>query len=300
MAFGAGGMPEQSRTESGVACVQVWGVLNVTPDSFSDGGRFLSHDAALRHARAMLADGADVIDVGGASSRPRGALYGAGALAVSVDEELARVVPVVRALAALGARVSIDTTRAEVAEAALEAGASIVNDVSCAASAALLEVVARRGAEYVLMHSRGDGEVAPPNTLYRDVVAEVLGELQQARARLARLGISETRLWIDAGLGFAKTPEQSLSLLAATHVFAATGLRVLSGASRKGFIAEAARLPNGERPTPEARDAGTAAAVTVAVLGGARAVRVHDVAGGRQAALLAQALRVGRGEAAPC
>jgi dihydropteroate synthase len=178
-----------------------------------------------------------------------------------------------------------------VADAALEAGARIVNDVSCARSSALLEVVARRRADYVLMHTRGDGEVAPPNTTYRDVVADVLAELQDARARLERMGVPAARLWIDPGLGFAKTAEQSIDLLAATSAFAATGARVLSGPSRKGFIAEVARLPGGERPAPSARDAGTAAAVTAAVLGGARAVRVHDVAAGRQAVLLAQALR---------
>jgi dihydropteroate synthase len=282
------------------AQIEIWGVLNVTPDSFSDGGRFLAHEDALRHARAMLSDGADVIDVGGASSRPRGSVYGAGAEPVSVKEELARVVPVVRALAAQGARVSIDTTQAEVAEAALEAGARIVNDVSCAANDALLDVVVALGAEYVLMHTRGGGEVEPPNTTYGDVVGDVLAELLRAVERLERRGVMRDRLWIDPGLGFAKTAEQSLALLAATSAFAATGLRVLSGASRKGFLGELARLPNGERPAPSARDAGTAAAVTVAVLGGARAVRVHDVAGGRQAALIAHAVRTRAGGAPPC
>jgi dihydropteroate synthase len=270
--------------------VEVWGVLNVTPDSFSDGGRFL----------AMLADGADVIDVGGASSRPRGATYGSGAAPVTAAEELARVVPVVRALAAQGARVSIDTKEPEVAEAALDAGARIVNDVSCAASEALLDVVAARGAEYVLMHTRGGGEVEPPNTTYADVVGDVLAELQRAVERLERRGVTRDRLWIDAGLGFAKTAPQSLALLAATPAFVRTGLRVLSGPSRKGFIAEIARLPNGERPVPTARDAGTAAAVAAAVLGGAHAIRVHDVAAGRQAALLASALRTRGDGGAPC
>jgi len=291
--MGLGDAQGQTRVEDGgrLARVQVWGVLNVTPDSFSDGGCFLDPAMALRQAQRMLDDGADVIDVGGASSRPRGALYGLGAAPVSVAEELARVLPIVRALALRGAPVSIDTTQPAVAAAALEAGARIVNDVSCAASDALLDAVAAHGADYVLMHTRGGGEVEPANTQYGDVVIDVLEALRRAVERLERRGIARDKLWIDPGLGFAKTAEQSLALLRATPAFVRTGLRVLSGPSRKGFIAEVARLPNGDRPAPAARDAGTAAAVAVAVLGGAHAVRVHDVAAGRQAALLARALR---------
>jgi dihydropteroate synthase len=266
-------------------------VLNVTPDSFSDGGRFLAPERALVQARRLRADGADVIDVGGASSRPRGKLYGEGAAEVSADEEAARVLPVVAALAAEGATVSIDTTKPEVARAAVAAGASIVNDVSGAASRELLECVAELGAEYVLMHTRGRGEVGPPNTTYRDVVADVRDELLAAVARAEACGIARDKLWIDPGVGFAKTAEQSLAVIAGTPLLVATGLRVLCGPSRKGFIAELAPLPSGERPGPEAREPGTLAAVTAAVLFGASAVRVHDVAATRQALLVAEGIR---------
>jgi dihydropteroate synthase len=277
---------------------QVWGVLNVTPDSFSDGGRYLNPAHALQHAREMLADGADVIDVGGASSRPRGQLYGEGASAISEAEELARIAPVVAAVAReLGARVSIDTTQAAVARAALQAGACIVNDVSGGRSGALLDVTAEFGAECVLMHTRGAGEVVPPNTSYEDVVAEVIAALQQAVERAVAHGVAREKLWIDPGLGFAKTAPQSLQLLARTDALVATGVRVLCGPSRKGFIAEIAPRRSGERPPPTEREAGTLSAVTVAVLQGASAVRVHDVAAAHQAVLLADAVRrqMGRG-----
>jgi dihydropteroate synthase len=271
---------------------QLWGVLNVTPDSFSDGGAYLGFDAALTRGKELLAEGADVIDVGGASSRPRGQLYGEGAVDVPAEVEAARVRPVVQALAGeLGARVSIDTVHAAVARVALAAGARIVNDVSCAGHPELLTVAAEHGAEYVLMHTRGRGEVQPPNTLYGDVVADVLGELLAAADRAQRAGIARDKLWIDPGIGFAKTSEQSLRLLAHTGALVASGFRVLVGPSRKGFIAQTAPLPSGARPEPQEREAGTAAALTIAVLGGAHAVRVHDVASGRQAVRIAEALR---------
>jgi dihydropteroate synthase len=273
-------------------------VLNVTPDSFSDGGLHLRPEAALAHARRMLAEGADVIDVGGASSRPRGQLYGQGAAAVPEAEEIARVVPVVSALAReTHARVSIDTTQPAVARAALAAGARIVNDVSCAASDELLEVVAEGGADYVVMHTRGQGEVNEANTRYGDVVADVVRELGAAVQRAERRGIARPHLWIDPGLGFAKTAQQSLSLLANLDALAALGLPVLCGPSRKGFIAEVAAAPSGERPPPSEREPGTLAAVTLALVHGARAVRVHDVASTRQALLVAQAVRA---QGRPC
>jgi len=274
-----------------VGC-QVWGVLNVTPDSFSDGGLYSDLDAAVERARVMLREGVDVIDVGGASSRPRGVLYGQGAEPVGLDEELARTVPVVRELVTrLGARVSIDTVRAEVAAACLEAGASIVNDVSCGQSAALLEVAARGAAGLVLMHSRGDGAVTPPHTDYQDLLAEVRDELGMAAQRAQLQGVARERIWIDPGLGFAKTAAQSLELLAGLQALVATGLPVLVGASRKGFIGQTAPDPNGAVPGPTERAGGTAAAVTAAVLAGAAAVRVHDVALMRQAVLVARAIR---------
>jgi len=271
---------------------QIWGVLNITPDSFSDGGDFLRVEEALAHARRMLAEGADVIDVGGASSRPRGSLYGAGAPQVSADEERGRVVPVVAALAReLRATVSIDTRRAEVAAAALDAGARIVNDVSCGSSPELLAVAAGRDAQDALMHTRGDGAVERPNTDYADIVSEVVAELLAAVAKAEASGIARHRLWIDPGVGFAKTARQSALLLGRIDALVATGLPVLCGPSRKGFIAELAPAPTGERPPPRGREPGTLAAVTVAVMLGAKAVRVHDVAAGRQAARLAEAMR---------
>jgi dihydropteroate synthase len=280
---------------------QIWGVLNVTPDSFSDGAVYLHPEAALAHARRMLAEGADVIDVGGASSRPAGKLYGAGAGHVAEAEEAARVLPVIAAIRrelvarmrASAARISVDTTRASVARAAIDAGAEVVNDVSCAANPELLDVVAERGVEYVVMHTRGNGEVAGANTDYRDVVAEVVSELLTAVERAERHGIARAKLWIDPGLGFAKTAAQSLALLAHTGDLVALGLPVLCGPSRKGFIAEVAPTAAGERPTPVQREPGTLAAVTLAVLQGARGVRVHDVAANRQALLVAEAARAG-------
>jgi len=270
---------------------ELWGVLNVTPDSFSDGGQFLAIDAALRHARAMLAAGADVIDVGGESTRPRGVTYGAGFVAVTLDEELRRVLPVIERLAAEGARVSIDTTKAEVARRALVLGAQIVNDVSCGRDAALLRVAADAGAELVLMHSRGTGEVTATTATYDDVVADVRAELIAAVERAVAAGVERAQIWIDPGLGFAKTPAQSLVLLGCTDALVATGQRVLIGASRKAFLAEIAPDHDGALPPATERLAATLIAGVHAARAGAHAVRVHDVREMRQALLLADALR---------
>jgi len=276
----------------------VWGVLNVTPDSFSDGGVCLEPAAAVAHAQALIEQGASVIDIGGASSRPKGAAYGQGAMALSATEELERVAPVVRAVSALGVPISIDTTQAEVARAALALGASIVNDVSCAASGELLAVTAAAGAAYVVMHNRGKGEVAPPNTRYADVCADVQAELLRGVERAKAAGIAAERIWIDPGVGFAKTPAQSLVLLARLERLVALGYPVLVGASRKGFIAEVAPRADGTIPAPLEREAGSLAVLTAAVLKGARAVRVHQVAEARQAVLVAEALmRAGKGVA---
>jgi dihydropteroate synthase len=272
----------------------VWGVLNVTPDSFSDGGAHLAHDRALAAGLAMAAAGAHVIDVGGESTRPSGKTYGE-VRPVSLDEELARVLPVVGALVARGVCVSIDTTKPEVAARACALGARYVNDVSCGRTPALLERAAEAGAELVLMHNRGQGERTGENVRYHDVVAEVRAELLAAVERAVRAGVERGRIWIDPGIGFAKTARQSIALLARTDVLAATGQRVLVGPSRKSFIAELARDPRGEAPSALERLGGTAATVATAVLLGAHAVRVHDVAEMRQAALLGLALREARG-----
>ena len=273
---------------------QVWAVLNVTPDSFSDGGRFLDPAAAVARAAEYVAGGADVIDVGGASSRPPGKAYGEGAEIVSVEEELRRVVPVIeRIVAELRARVSIDTTRPEVARAALRAGASIVNDVSNGSSDALLEAAAEAQAELVLMHNRGDGSVSGANIAYRDVVEDVVAELSAAAVRARCAGVPSKQIWIDPGVGFAKTAADSLAMIAAVPQLARTGYRVLVGPSRKSFIgvveANANVVP---QSGPLDRVGGTAAAVAFSVLGGAEAVRVHDLQIMRQAVLVTEALQL--------
>lgn len=276
----------------------VWGVLNVTPDSFSDGGRFAELERALAHAARMVEEGATVIDVGGESSRPAGATYGEGASRVPVEEELRRVVPVVEALAERGVVVSVDTVKPEVARAALRAGARVVNDVSSGAEPALVQAVAEAGAELVLMHTRAGGRIDEQTVRYRDVVAEVLEELLQAVERARALGVPPERIWIDPGIGFAKTAAQSLALLADLEPFVATGHPVLVGASRKSFIARTVageRAGEGVLPAPDQRLGGSLAAATIAALAGAAAVRVHDVRDSVQAVALASAaLAVGR------
>jgi dihydropteroate synthase len=270
---------------------EVWGVLNVTPDSFSDGGLYLEGDSALQHARQMLAEGADVIDVGGESSRPKGPVYDMGADRISVDDEVGRVIPVIRALTqTYNARVSVDTVKAEVAREAIRAGATIVNDVSCGAYSDLIDVVAKTHVDLLLMHTRGKGEVTNENVFYQDVVKEVIIELMRAVDRAKEAGVDPKRVWIDPGIGFAKTPEQNIELLARTDELVATGYPVLIGPSRKSFVAAVAPDHNGNRPNPSERQGGTAAAVTVAVLGGARAVRVHDVRSMRQVVLVAESI----------
>lgn len=267
-------------------CV-VWGVLNVTPDSFSDGGRFLDPEAAVARGLAMAATGADVIDVGGESTRPRGTTYGEGYIDVGTEEERARVLPVIERLVAAGVTVSVDTVKPEVADAALRAGASYVNDVSMGRSERLLAVCAERGAELVLMHNRGRGEVREPFTVYDDVVVDVREELLAAVDRARAFGVAADKLWLDPGLGFAKTAEQSGALMARLDALVATGLPVLVGASRKSFLAA---LAASKAPPSERLGASLAAAV-LAASAGARAVRVHDVAETAQALSFVAALQ---------
>jgi dihydropteroate synthase len=274
----------------GRAPCAVWGVLNVTPDSFSDGGAHTSAVSAVEAALRMQEQGAHVIDVGGESTRPRGKTYGDAVAAVSLDEELRRVLPVVEALCMRGIEVSVDTTKAEVARRACQVGARIVNDVGCGRDPALLQAVAEARAQLVLMHNRGQGERRGSNIEYRDVVSDVLGELSQAVERAVAAGVARERIWIDPGIGFAKTAAQSLALIGRTDVFVASGQRVLVGPSRKSFIAEVAKLPGGDAPGALERVGGTAACIAIAVLLGAHAIRVHDVAEMRQAALVAASI----------
>ena len=278
----------------------VWGVINVTPDSFSDGGLYFEAEAAIAHGRRLLEEGADVLDVGGESSRPAGRTYGHGFESISETEEIDRVVPVVERLAGeFKARVSVDTVKPAVAAAALEAGARIVNDVRCAESAELAEAAVRAGAEYVVMHSRGLGQVQSPHIDYEDLVPDVLDELVQAARRVEAAGVPRERVWIDPGIGFAKTPEQSAKLLGSLGSFAHTGYRVLVGPSRKSFISRLAPDFGGTFPNSDQRLGGSAAAVAISVLSGVDAIRVHDVQVMRQAVRLTEAVRHASAEVAP-
>jgi dihydropteroate synthase len=277
------------------AACEVWGVLNVTPDSFSDGGAFLAVEAALLQAVRLLREGAHVLDIGGESSRPPGSTYGQVPV-VSEVEELQRVLPVIEGLRAYGARISIDTVKPKVAELAVRAGAAIINDVSCGRSEALLRVAAESGVELVLMHNRGRGERSAQNVRYGDVAREVRDELMAAVDRAVSFGVQAEQVWVDPGIGFAKTAAQSAALLGRTDLLVATGHRVLVGASRKSFIGELAPLASGAVPDPGQRLGGSAAAMAIAVYLGAHAVRVHDVLELRQAAeVAAQIARQRRG-----
>lgn len=248
----------------------VMGVVNVTPDSFSDGGRFDDPDRAVAHGLAMLAEGADLLDIGGESTRP-------GATRPLVTEELARVVPVITALAGQGALVSVDTMRAEVAEAALDAGATIVNDVSGGlADPAILRVVAERGAAYVAMHWRGHADTMQQRASYADVVGEVRDELRQRVDDAVTAGIAPDRIAVDPGLGFAKTADHNWQLLQGLDGLDALGLPILLGSSRKSFLG--ALLADAEgRPRPVLdREDANVALTTLAGLLGVWAVRVHE------------------------
>jgi dihydropteroate synthase len=242
------------------------GVVNVTPDSFSDGGRFLDHGAAIAHARDIVAQGADWVDVGGESTRPR-------ADPVPADEELRRVVPVVEALAADGVAVSIDTRKGEVARAAVAAGARMVNDVS----ATLGDIAAATGAAFVAMHMLGDPRTMQDEPTYDDVVADVRDFLI-ARADAARAaGVGE--IWIDPGIGFGKTLDHNLDLLANLDVLVATGYPVLVGTSRKAMLGTLAARADAGGAVPPASDRleGSVATAVWALWRGAAMVRVHDV-----------------------
>jgi dihydropteroate synthase len=258
---------------------RVMGVVNVTPDSFSDGGRYLAHADAIAHGLSLVEQGADWVDVGGESTRPR-------AEPVPVDDELRRVVPVVEALAAEGVSVSVDTRKPAVAEAAVAAGARMINDVS----AALGEVAAATGAAFVAMHMLGDPRTMQAEPAYGDVVAEVRDFLVD-RADAAR-GAGAPDVWIDPGIGFGKTLDHNLDLLANLDVLVATGYPVLIGTSRKSMLgALAARADRtGSVPPPGDRLEGSIATATWALLRGAAMVRVHEVAATVQAIQACQPL----------
>jgi dihydropteroate synthase len=247
----------------------VMGVVNITPDSFSDGGRFADAPAAVAHARALVAAGADLLDVGGESTRP-------GAARVDADEQIRRVLPVIQSLREeLTDRclISIDTTRAPVARAALDAGASIINDISAGLDDRdMLPLAASRACPIILMHMQGTPATMQDNPTYADVVADVAGHLKQRLADARAAGIAEHRILLDPGIGFGKKVEHNLSLLRNLSTFAALGRPLVLGTSRKGFLAKIA----GETESRE-RLFSTAASVAWCVANQAAIVRVHDV-----------------------
>ena len=263
----------------------VMGVVNVTPDSFSDGGAYFDAERAIEHGLALVAEGADLLDVGGESARP-------GSEPVDEAQELARVLPVVRALA-LRARVpiSVDTTKARVAEEALAAGASIVNDVSAGrAEPRILAVAARAGATIALMHMLGTPRDMQADPRYRDVVTEVRAFLRERADAALAAGVERSKLWIDPGIGFGKTLRHNLELLRRLGEFAELGYPVLLGVSRKSFIAGVEEAAGCARSAADERLGGSLAALAIGVVNGASILRVHDVRAAKQAALVASAI----------
>ncbi|MFJ4007247.1 dihydropteroate synthase [Streptomyces sp. NPDC090023] len=266
----------------------VMGVVNVTPDSFSDGGRWFDTTSAVKHGLDLAAEGADLVDVGGESTRP-------GASRVDEAEELRRVVPVVRGLAAEGVTVSVDTMRARVAEEALAAGAVLVNDVSGGlADPGMLPVVAASGAPFVVMHWRGLLEGGNVRGVYEDVVTEVCDELHARVQAVLAAGVAPDRVVIDPGLGFSKEAEHDLALLAHLDRLRALGHPLLVAASRKRFLGHVLAGPEGAAPPARERDAATAAVSALAARAGAWAVRVHEVRATADAVRVARAIEGAR------
>jgi dihydropteroate synthase len=251
----------------------IMGVLNVTPDSFSDGGAFLDSQAAVARALELERDGADILDIGGESTRP-------AALPVSGREELSRILPLFEALRGkLRIPISVDTQKSEVAEAALAAGAEIVNDISALRTDPRLAGVARQaGAPVILMHMRGTPRTMQRGPFARNVVRDIIAGLREALARARRAGLAKSQILLDPGIGFGKSHKQNFEILARLPEFARLGCPIVIGTSRKGFLGKALAKP-GEPPLPAGeRLLGTAATVTASILGGAHIVRVHDVA----------------------
>ncbi|MFI2004457.1 dihydropteroate synthase [Streptomyces jumonjinensis] len=274
------GLPEWDR------CA-VMGVVNVTPDSFSDGGRWFDTTAAVKRGLDLISDGADLVDVGGESTRP-------GASRVDEEEELRRVIPVVRGLAAEGVTVSVDTMRATVADRAVAAGAVLVNDVSGGlADPAMVPAVASAEVPFVVMHWRGFSEDMNSRAVYGDVVGEVIAELRARMDAVVDGGIAPELIVLDPGLGFAKDAAHDLALVAHTRDFQALGRPLLVAASRKRFLGHVL-AKNGAAPRARERDAATAAVSAIAAYEGAWAVRVHEVRATADAVRVARAVEAAR------
>jgi dihydropteroate synthase len=271
------GLPQPGRT-------LVVGVVNVTPDSFSDGGEWLEPNAAIAHGLELLDEGADILDVGGESTRP-------GATRPEVSEELRRVLPVISELVAAGACVSVDTMRPEVAEAAIAAGARLVNDVSGGqADPAVLRLVAESGVAYICMHWRGHSEDMQSKASYADVVADVIAELRTQLDEADGAGIAADKVVIDPGFGFAKTAAHNWELLDRLDEFDVLKRPLLIGVSRKTFLGRLLPNPDGSPRPPKLRDDATTALTTVLALRRVWGVRVHSVRASRDAIAVAERL----------
>ncbi len=262
----------------------VMGIVNVTPDSFSDGGKYLDSEKAVEHALQLVADGADILDIGGESSRPRGTAYGGGAEPVSEKEELRRILPVIRALAGVtDVPISVDTYKGRVAREALAAGATIVNDISgFGFDPDMPAVIAHAGASAVVMHMRGTPKTMQQNTHYDDLFGEIAGFLVSCVNRARSAGIRQ--VMVDPGIGFGKSAEDNVRLLAGLSRFSALGCPVLVGPSRKAFLGAILGTP------VEDRLEGSIAACVLAAARGAQCVRVHDVGPVKRALTVADAI----------
>jgi dihydropteroate synthase len=263
----------------------IMGVLNVTPDSFFDAGRYFSVDRAVDRALAMVKEGADIIDIGGESTRPKGGADGEGAVEVLADEELHRVLPVVERLVnATDTPISVDTYKSEVAREVLKAGASIINDISgFRFDPRMAEVVGEARATAVVMHTSGKPSVMQQRTSYQDLFGEIRAYLLEGVSRGSKAGVQQ--FFLDPGIGFGKTAEDNFRLIAGLSGFTDMGYPLLVGVSRKSFIGKELNIP------VESRLEGSLAAMTAAILNGAAIVRVHDVKESRRAAVIADALR---------
>ncbi len=260
----------------------IMGILNVTPDSFSDGGLFFEPEIAIKRGLLMIGEGADLIDIGGESTRP-------GAKSVSIEEELKRVLPVVFELARRGASVSIDTTKAEVAREAISAGAKIVNDVSGLRDPAMIEVCAEAGCTVCIMHMQGKPATMQSNPLYGDVVRDVKEYLFHAATLAEKEGVNKDRIWIDPGIGFGKTVENNCEILKRLDEFVRLGYPVLVGVSCKSFLGKILGSESSPLPADQRLEA-TLAAQVVAQTNGARILRVHDVLAAKRASVICSAI----------